>query len=276
MAARGEPVLVGDWLDAFEEWSRVDRHNSAKYVKEQRAYLDWWAVRLAAVDLRALVLRKHVVPELDGARCRGQRIAALKAFCGWLTRVRFELDHNPVAQLKVPQSRPAQWRRSKVVAPAQLAVVDGLPSWARDGLVVLLGTGWHVSELYRFARSGDVSKPPQTSLEQGAAAVLETVHKHGELFRTAVSEEVAAAARRVRARGLHGVTALRRLVARACARARVAHWGPGQLRHTVATWAVANGADFGAVAAFLNHKDGRTTRRFYATHAVPRRVPTPR
>jgi integrase len=49
---------------------------------------------------------------------------------------------------------------------------------------------------------------------------------------------------------------------------------PGRLRHSVATWAIEAGADPASLAAFLGHKSPRTTRRFYATHASPPKVPT--
>lgn len=44
---------------------------------------------------------------------------------------------------------------------------------------------------------------------------------------------------------------------------------PGAARHCVATWAVDAGATYEQVAAYLGHKSSRTTRRHYATHAVP-------
>lgn len=49
---------------------------------------------------------------------------------------------------------------------------------------------------------------------------------------------------------------------------------PGKLRHSVATWAIDAGADLAQVAAYLGHKSPRTTRKFYATHARPAKVPT--
>jgi len=50
-------------------------------------------------------------------------------------------------------------------------------------------------------------------------------------------------------------------------------FGPGVLRHSVATLAVNSGASPAAVAAFLNHRSPRTTLRFYATLATPVKVP---
>ena len=48
----------------------------------------------------------------------------------------------------------------------------------------------------------------------------------------------------------------------------------GRLRHSVATWAIEKGADPASVVAFLNHMSPSTTRCFYATHAVPAKIPT--
>jgi integrase len=49
---------------------------------------------------------------------------------------------------------------------------------------------------------------------------------------------------------------------------------PGWLRHSVATWAIDSGAGPASVAAILGHKSPRTTRKFYAVHASPTKVPT--
>jgi integrase len=49
---------------------------------------------------------------------------------------------------------------------------------------------------------------------------------------------------------------------------------PGRLRHSVASWAIDAGADPAQVAAFLGHRSPRTTRKFYATHSAPTKVPT--
>ena len=49
---------------------------------------------------------------------------------------------------------------------------------------------------------------------------------------------------------------------------------PGRLRHSVATWAINGGVDPAQVSAFLNHKNPRTTRKFYANHAVAKKITT--
>jgi integrase len=60
----------------------------------------------------------------------------------------------------------------------------------------------------------------------------------------------------------------------ACRAGNVQLFKPGQLRHSVATWAIDAGADPSAVSAFLGHRSTKTTRKFYARHASPAKVPT--
>ncbi|WP_162159651.1 tyrosine-type recombinase/integrase [Cystobacter fuscus] len=61
----------------------------------------------------------------------------------------------------------------------------------------------------------------------------------------------------------------------ACTVAGIPPFTQGRFRHSVATWAIEKRADPASVAAFLNHKSPVTTRRFYATRAVPAKIPTP-
>lgn len=144
----------------------------------------------------------------------------------------------------------------------------------RDALDVLRGTGWHCTELERFARRGELGpRPPRARPD--VAGVLIVVRKSGEPRRTAVTRRVLAAARRVRARGGICISRLAKAIAAACDELGAERWGPGRMRHTVATWALAHGADPAATAGFLDHRDARTTRRFYAVHVAPRKVPTP-
>src|SRR5205814_9765688 len=61
-----------------------------------------------------------------------------------------------------------------------------------------------------------------------------------------------------------------RAVLAACKAAGIPSFGPGRMRHSVATWAVNAGADLATVSTFLGHRSSRTTKRFYATHATPK------
>ncbi|QRK08633.1 tyrosine-type recombinase/integrase [Archangium violaceum] len=138
---------------------------------------------------------------------------------------------------------------------------------------VQAGTGWHVSELVRFARMGNVE--PYRGVAQGIAGVLVCPQtKSGEPLRTAVSAEVLEAGKRLLERGSFSFEKYTLAIKGACTAAGIPPFTPGRFRHSVATWAIEKGADPASVAAFLNHKSPTTTRRFYATHAVPAKIPT--
>jgi len=235
---------------------------------------------LKGIDLRRASLADHVIPPLAGVRSRTQRIQVLKALYGWLRR---ELHTVTAAQdptlgaLSVPQAMPAQWKRTKAIQkPAFELVVRYLGDRrAGDLLRVLGGTGWHVTELERFAQSGEVEAVPAEADDAASAGVLVLpLTKGGEMLRTRVSPDVLEAAQRVRAAGPFSRSLFDKAVKSACVAVGVPLFLPANMRHTVATWAVNSGADPGAVAAFLGHRSPRTTRRFYATHASPAKVPT--
>jgi integrase len=265
---------------AFLRWSLEEKGNSAGWVRQQKRYLAWWIEKLGGLDVRRVSLRDHILPALDGMTGRRHRIEVIKAFYSWLRRQRALISaaEDPTyGALPVPQLRPEQWVRPKAFArEAHEAVMRHLTGSWPDLLAVLAGTGWHVTELSRFAAGGIVAElPSSASRGHGAAAVLVCPRrKSGEEQRTPVSSEVAAAARRVRARGGFSVVRLYKAVTAACRAAGIEPYAPGQYRHSVATWAVEQGADPAAVAAFLGHKSPATTRRFYATLATVPKIPT--
>lgn len=143
------------------------------------------------------------------------------------------------------------------------AVAELDPRWG-DLLVVLLGTGWHVSELLRFVRSGSI---------EGDVLVCPR-HKSGEPHRTRVSDKVLRAAAASRLRGGSSLSKLYQEVAAACDRAGVPRFGVGGYRHTVATNAVRAGATPEEVAHFLGHKGSYMVKAIYAKVAVPKKIPT--
>lgn len=278
---QGERLTLDlDRARAFLRWSLEDKGNTPQWVRQQKRYLVWWMEVLGGMDLRRVSLRHHIMPALDGVTGRRHRIEVIKAFYSWLRRERALLTaaQDPTyGALPVPQLRPEQWRRPKSFArETHAAVLRGLTGPWPDLLTVLAGTGWHVTELSRFAKAGIVAElPSSASRDHGAAAVLVCPRrKSGEEQRTPVSHDVAEAAKRVRKRGGFSVVRLYKAVSSACAAAGVEPYSPGQYRHAVATWAIEQGADPAAVAAFLGHKSASTTRRFYATLAVTPKVPT--
>jgi integrase len=282
-AAGGEAIVLDkELIEKFLAWSKHEKDNTEDWVRKQKRFLRWWADKLELRDLRRVDLASHVIPALDGATSRKHRIEALKALYGWLRKVRHILkpSEDPTLDaLAVPQSRPEQWTRSKVIPLADHeAAVAHLAPIHRDRLTVLAGTGWHTTELLRFAAGGLVSSlPPHASRDHGAVALLECPRrKSGHFMRTAVTEEVAAAARRVLAHGSYSDPKFREAIVSACKAAGIKPFSPGRYRHTVATWAEEAGAAPEAVAAHLWHASQDTTDRFYATHAVRPKVPTPK
>lgn len=264
-SGRGAVLLRAELAAQFLAWSRDEKHNSPRHVQNQHAAMVWWIERLGAVDLSRLA-PSTVVAALDTAkRARTGKIATIKTFYSWLRRVRHALQNDPTETLSVPQARPEQWRKDKVIPVEHYRAVRAhlADPWLA-AVDVLAGTGWHVSEMMRFATGGrvdgNVLTCPQT--------------KGGAPLRTQVSDAVADAAGRLLGTVVDYFDFRDALIAASTAAGLAEYVHPGRFRHSVATWAINAGADPAAVAAFLGHKSSATTRRFYATHAVPPKVPT--
>jgi integrase len=215
---------------------------------------------------------------LKKASAAGHRIATLKAIYSWLRKEKHALTaaEDPTFQtLSVPQAKPAQWKKPKAILRNHylLAREHLAPHW-RDAMDVQAGTGWHVTEVQRFAQSGSTERVPRGTAPGIAGVMVCPQTKGGEMLRTAVSAGVLEAGKRLLARGSLSIEKYGLAVKAACRAARIPAFTPGQFRHSVATWAINEGADPASVAAFLNHKSPRTTMRFYATHATPKKVPT--
>lgn len=248
--------------------------NSRPWKTRQRNLLAWWGDRLRGVDLRRATLRDHVLPALDGAPGRAPRVAVIKRLYSWL-RERDEITaaQDPtLGKLKMPQGRVAQHERSKVIPAADYeAARKHLVGAYRDALDVLAGTGWHTTEVERFAKGGTVEA--YRGGDPDAAAVLVVVHKSGAPHRTAVTAEVADAARRLRKHDGLSLSRFHRAILAACDAAGVERFRPGWFRHTIATLATEHG-QAEQVPSFLGHRSATTTRRHYAVLATPPRVRT--
>lgn len=301
-----EPIYLDNDLAAgFLTWSRIEKGNTVTWVNKQKAALAWWMERLRGVNLRRATLRDHILPPLEKAPGRRAKMSDIKAFYGWLRKVRHVITsaEDPTIDMPLPQAQPEQWKRSKVVPRDHIELVlEHLGSPWREALTIQAGTGWHTTEVVRFAGSGTIEPLPKSVQQEGVAAVLCCPqHKSGEPIRTRASRRVVEAAKRLleharrvskdrevlrEARGDKEVGAFSRewydrAVRAACAVVKrpdgqigIPVFTPGRLRHSVATWAIEAGADPASVAAFLGHKSPRTTKRFYATHASPVKVPT--
>lgn len=282
-----EPIYLDETLSQeFLAWSKDEKKNSRSWRTKQRSLLAWWAEKLHGVDLRRASLRDHILPALKGQTSRHHRISVIKALYTWLRAEahRISTAEDPVyGQLRVPQAPPAQLKKSKVVPRDHVYLaIDALASPWREALTVQAGTGWHTTEVIRFAADGAVEPLPPHANQEGVAGVLVCPwHKSGDAHRTRVSGPVLDAGKKLLAHGAFSREWYDRAVRSACATVKrpdgkvgIPVFTPGRLRHSIATWAIEAGADPAAVAAFLGHRSPRTTKRFYATHASPVKVPT--
>lgn len=307
----GDPATAPVHLDnelavAYLAFCRDEQENSRAWLAKKKNLLAWWMERLAGVNLRKVERTAHLDPALDRTPGRAHKIRILKHFFAWLVETeRIRPHEDPTfRRLKAPQAKPAQRKKSKVVPPEHvLLVIEHLTSPWREALTVQAGTGWHTTEVIRFAAAGEVEPlPKRMKIENGAAGVLVCpLHKSGDVHRTAVSQEVVDAAVKLlehaqarsgeraalrEARGQQTVGAFSqkwydRAVKAACAAVKRPDGGVGipaftgaMMRHTNATIAVAETGNVAATSAFLGHKSPTTTKKFYAVHAVVPKVPT--
>ena len=175
----------------------------------KRRLLLWWATTLDGCDLRRVRLAKHVLPALEGVAGARHRREAIKALYSWLRKTgRVTLAEDPVAALPVGKGGVAQLTRSKVVPREHvLRVAEHLAqAGSRFGhaLAVQGGTGWHTTEVVRFAAGGTVISPvPPHLAEPCVVAVLVTpIAKNGRRHYAKVTEPVAFAARLLVGKGI--------------------------------------------------------------------------
>lgn len=263
-------VLTRQLILEHKAWSTDVKRNTTRHANDVAHRLAEWGRVFGQKDLRKLTLRHDIKPALErwGVSLR-HRIIALKSFYAWLRREKHLLvtAQDPTLDLPVPQASPEKARRRKVVEARRIrAAWRELKGGYADMLEVLAATGMHVSELERFIRTDEAH------LVKGKRplAVLVTRHKTGVLTRIPLNDVAQVrAAERLKKRGT--VPRWFRLhLKAACERAKVEVFTPGVLRHSVATHAVEQGASPDAVAAFLHHRDKRTTERFYVDVAAPR------
>ncbi|MBI5071266.1 MAG: site-specific integrase [Deltaproteobacteria bacterium] len=281
--AEGVPKLVREFL----KWSLRGKENTEAWVGKQRNALAWWATELRGVNLRRATLVDHIDPALDKATDRGTRIRVLKAFYGWLRKEKHVLraaDDPTFGTLPAPKARPAQEKRSKAIPRDHIfLVVEHLTSPWREALTVQAGTGWHTTEVLRFAAGGTIEPMPKTvAAENGAAGVLVCpLHKSGVPHRTAVTAEVLKAAKTLLKHGSFSREWYDRAVKAACKAVKrpdgkigIPAFTPAMMRHTTATLAVEVTGNLAAVSSFLGHRSIATTKKFYSSLAVSPKIPT--
>jgi integrase len=263
----------------------------------------FWMEKLHGLSLRAgrpgsVDLGRHITPALtgpDGLRVPSyrQRIVVLKTLYSWLRTVvhRLQPAEDPTfGRLKAPQSKSAQGEDDWKVIPVKdvLKVAKKLgdpdkkeedqPRWP-DMIRFLLATGWHVTELNRFMVDGSLEPVPDEGEQKpeiaGAGVVVCKRAKRGNKLKTRVSEEALEIAKRLAGSGGFSVSIFYKEIAAACKAAKVTPFHPGNMRHTVATYAQNHGAPDAAIASFLNHAvDAAVVVKFYS-RGVALKVPTP-
>lgn len=258
--------MIAGWASYQLNVKRSTRH----YVKTCLGYLRHWRIHLEGVDIRAMDARLHIKDFL-AANPRGHKwyVVSLKSLFAYLRK---ELDlikthEDATLSIQMPAVRPEKQVRRKAVSWERfVSAMRLLPSKYRDPLILLSGTGWHYTELCRFASEGHIAPGNGT-----VAAVLVTVHKSGDLTRTPIVDaNHLTAAQNILAAG-HVIEdkAINKHLAKACRDAGVEPFTVGVMRHSVATWAVERGATPATVAEFLGHRSSVTTKRFYVDISVP-------
>lgn len=272
-AGRGDPLpMTAELVAAYRTWMIDEKGNTRRHANQMANRLGEWMEDLGHADLKSLKLGEHLAPAIARRKtCRPARIIAIKGFFAWLRRERHLLTsaEDPTLDLPVPQADPEKYRRRKALArPRVRNALLNLKGPHKDCLLLLMSTGWHVTELERFIRSPD-SEIVIRKKRSRVLATLVTKHKGGEPTRTPILyPEHLKAAQRLRKRG-EVPRRLNKTVKAACRKAKVEPFTLGVLRHSVATWAHEDGASIADIAEFLGHKDQRTTRRFYADVAEP-------
>jgi integrase len=261
--------LTAALIDEFCAWN-IGRGNTRKHSKEMAARLTEWLSDFDGTDLRDVTLRQ-IQEALEARRTsRQHRIIALKSFYKWLRKTRGLLTFrdDPTEDISVPVARAAKLKKKKALERERVyAALEKLAGPVRDFLILLMGTGWHCTEAVRFIRDDESSIVHQPAGD--ILAVLSTWHKIGGFTRTPIRHrEHLEAAERLRARR-EAPTRLNKQIKAACEAAEVEPFTLGVLRHSVATWAIEGGATVAQVAEFLNHRDPRTTRNFYADVSSP-------
>jgi len=283
-------ILDKKLQDTYLAYSEKE-NNSREWRLEQQSHLIWWAERLYGIDLRACPLAKiQSALDAQGTKSKYHRRTVIKGLYTWLRTVAHKITHaeDPTVGGAIQVSPPKEKDRpNKAISRENVekARKKLKKQWWRDALDLQRQTGWHLTEVARFANEGSIELPTPSQRIAGMVAVLVVRHKSGRHHRTGVSTEILAAAKRLQSRpsrsygkrkdgtkkqaGRFSIRWYRRAVRKACKDAKIPVFNPGSLRHSVASWAVNEGHDVESVASFLGHRSLSTTLRFYATHVVP-------
>lgn len=267
-------VLNEALIEAHFKWTKVNI--GWESAKTYRNCLFDWADDLKGKDLRRLRLVEDLKGHLVGKKSVPHRIKAIKSLYTWLVEEQgaVGISENPTVGLKVRKGKPAQFHGQVYVEWERFVkVLPHLDPATRDVFVMLSGTGWHLTEIQRFAKEGVIRKRRDTDPPQVVGVLAVAQHKTGSIHVTnIVRAEHFDAACRIRDRGhVPGRSWVLELLNRAVAKVndgvpeseRITRFTPRQLRHSVATWLVQSGLSPQAAGEYVGHMDPRTTRRHY-------------
>lgn len=275
--------ITTELVHEFAVWMRDEKRNTREWIEGVVRFLGDWAEDLARYDLRNVSVQRVLYPALDKRKTsRRHRIESLKSFCSWLRRHKGLLNaaNDSTINMPIPKAAPANQRKSKAVPAEHIAaVMPLLPEVTRDVMLMQLATAFHVSEVRRFALSGEL-----IYRTHGMLASVTVKHKSGEIVtQPIIHPEHLSAVERIKKRGRipdndvlsrhmrKAIDQLRRdeELAGAPEEKRTPHFRLGQMRHTALTFAHQSGIPLEQVAAFAHHRSIATTRAFYVEMAKP-------
>jgi integrase len=248
--------------------------NEPHTTTNKSAAMYFWYDHFKDRDLRRIKL-PDLAKAVRGKPQEGRRRSVLKTFYRWLRNEeqpaerRISPADDPTEDLHVPQYDENAREQENKAVPFEVIrkVRDQLWGHWRDLLTLGMATGWHVTELNRFAERGGME--PYKGPQAGATWTLKVKHKGGQWHQTAVDAEAGEAAQRIKEHGRFSGRRYTNAIQKVCRDLGVDEFSAGQLRHSVATHLVDQGADLAAVSTFLGQRSPATARRFYATHATP-------
>ena len=273
--ARVQLPMTAELVLAYQDWLLDTKKVTKGWAADCARLLGNWSTDFHGKDLKKLDLPEGHQASAGRARDdapppshRPQRLFQVAAPRGsGLMKhhedVTLDLAVPKVRAAKLTRKKDAPLERVKAVA-AQLKTKPKV----LDVLILLMGTGWHISEVRRFAQSGELV---EVSRDDGVLAVLVTGHKGKRLTRTPLRQaEHLKAAKRIKKRGaILDNSTLRYHMVRASDAAGVPRVNLGTFRHSVSTWAIERGARMVEVAEFYGHRSPNTTSDHYANAAVP-------
>lgn len=286
--AKAQLHLTAELVLDYRRWliGRDDEPASVAHADKHEKRLEEWMVFFNGRDIRTVKLAE-ISAWLATQKNRPMKIQALKGFCGWLRKVKFSLSRNedPTLDLVSPPARATKDVRDVVVEQERLfAVLPHLPDATRDAFILRLGTGWHMSEVVRFAAEGKIRRTPgkfihlMTAEGPKKVPLLATLTvwqaKARQNTNTPIlyAEHLQAAERLLARKKMPTDFTLRRHLYEACEKAGVEKFWHWHIRHSVVSNAVEQGADLEQASVFVDHVGIHTDRKHYLQLALPKKA----